>query len=552
MAEGEILPPLGHAGASRAPAKAMGEPLAMVSAMARQPAVQRALPAIGLLGATALAALAYWGLQSPVRTPVFQGLADADKAAVAEALQGAGISYDLDPGSGAIEVAEDNVHRARMMLAAQGLPKAAPSGDALLAKLPMGSSRAVEDETLRGAREMDLARTIEAIDSVKSARIHLAVPEPSVFVRDQAAPAASVMLTLQPGRALTGAQVRAIRHLVGSSVPGLAADQVSVIDQSGALLSQDEGTDDPSFQLQLRMEERYRQAVLALLGPVLGQNNFTTEVHVDLDRTESQSTRETYPKDDRALLREEGNRSTTSAMTPAGGIPGTLANQPPQATQLTNKPTGAPVAGAGPATPTSTGDGQTAETYDRTFNVGREISVTRLPEGRLARLTVAVALRDGPTTKPRTVGEIAALEKLVKGAVGFNADRGDVVAISARVFEPVVEPVRRWYDEPWLLPLVRQAGAAVVALLVLLLIGRPLVRALKARAGERARTFEAERELLTAAAHGRLAAPDITVEMIAEAPGYEERAALVRQFVRQNPERAAIVVRQLMQERRHG
>jgi len=515
MADGDILPAVASSASDNGRAALKGDPLAALRQIGRQPAVQRALPALGLLGATALAALAYWGLQSPAQTPIFQGLADADKAAVAEALQGAGIAYEINTGTGTIDVPEDDVQRARIMLAAQGLPKAAPSGDALIAKLPMGSSRAVEDETLRGAREMDLARTIEGIEVVKTARIHLAVAEPSVFFRDQAQPAASVMLTLQPGRTLSTAQVRAIRHLVASSVPGLSAAQVSIIDQSGALLSQDDAAENPAFQLQMKMEERYRQALIALLSPILGADNFTTEVHADINLAESQSTRETYPKDDRALRREEGT-SNASGQLPAGGIPGALANQPPPATNLANTPGGTALAAG------ATGEQQKAETYDRTFDVGREISVTHQPQGQLARLTVAVALRDPPGAKPRTPQEIAALDALVKGAVGFNAQRGDVVAINSRAFAPVAVEERNFWDAPWFMPMVRQAGAVLVALLLLFFVGRPMLKTMKARAAERREAAEIERNLL-AASDGLLpssspAKQDVTIDMIASDP----------------------------------
>ena len=307
--------------------------------MTRQPAVRKALPLLALTGAIGFAALTYFALSAPAQAPLFQGLAEADKAAVADALQSSGISYSLDPGTGAISVDAGKLHEARMLLAGQGLPKAQPTGDAVIASLPMGSSRAVEGETLRGAREADLARTIEAIDAVKTARVHLATPEASVFVRESKEPAASVMLTLQAGRSLSAAQVRAIRHLVASSVPNLSAEDVSVIDQSGALLSSDQtSADDHMFQLQMQMEERYRQAVVALLTPIAGPGNFSVEVHADVDASESQSTRETYPENDRALRSEEGNKSTNGTAQETGGIPGATSNQPPPASQVTITP----------------------------------------------------------------------------------------------------------------------------------------------------------------------------------------------------------------------
>ncbi len=508
--------------------------------MAAQPAVQRALPAIGGVTALLFAGAAWYSFQSPAQRAVFAGLADTDKAAVAEALQSAGIAHAIDRATGAVTVGDNDFHKARMLLAAQGLPKAAPSGDALLGALPMGASRAVEGETLRGAREADLARTIEAIDAVKAARIHLAVPEPSPFLRDQSAPAASVMLTLQTGRTLSEAQVRAIGHLVASSVPGLGNEQVSIVDQSGALLSSRDTLDDRNLAAQIQIEDRARRAVAALLGPMVGSGNYTAEIHADLDPSESQSTRESYPKDDRALRREEGNRTSGSATPPpAFGIPGALSNQPPPASQVATTP-GASLSAP---TPPAAGAGSSDETYARSFDVGREISVTRQPVGRLRRLTVAVALRDVKGAKTRPAQELASIEALVKGAVGFDATRGDTVAIASRPFAEA-DPAEAvaFYDKPWFMALARQVGALLAALLAFLLVGRPLLRAMRARAARSREEGGIATSLLGATGQR---AP-VTLDMIEAEPGYEARANLVRDFVRQDPVKAAAVVRQLM------
>ena len=517
--------------------------------MTRQPAVRKALPLLALTGAIGFAALTYFALSAPAQAPLFQGLAEADKAAVADALQSSGISYSLDPGTGAISVDAGKLHEARMLLAGQGLPKAQPTGDAVIASLPMGSSRAVEGETLRGAREADLARTIEAIDAVKTARVHLATPEASVFVRESKEPAASVMLTLQAGRSLSAAQVRAIRHLVASSVPNLSAEDVSVIDQSGALLSSDQtSADDHMFQLQMQMEERYRQAVVALLTPIAGPGNFSVEVHADVDASESQSTRETYPENDRALRSEEGNKSTNGTAQETGGIPGATSNQPPPASQVTITPPGAA------ATPAAVGSTQSEETYNRSFDVGREIAVTHQPQGSLRRLSVAVAIRDGKGAKKRSAAEVAALENLVKGAVGFKAERGDVVAISARPFAEEAEVVVNFWNEPWFFPLVQQIGAVFGALLAFIFLGRPLVKAVKNRMAASKELAETEQKLMQAAGRPgtKTANGMITIDMIESAPSYEARANLVRAFVRQDPERAALVVRQMLGQPSNG
>lgn len=519
-----------------------------VSQFFRQPALTRALPAVGLIGVLGLSALAWLALQSPAQTPLYAGLAEADKAAVAEALQASGIGYTLDPSSGALSVDADRMHEAKMMLAGQGLPKAQPSGDAMLAALPMGASRAIEGETLRAAREADLARTIEAIDTVRTARVHLAIAEPSVFVREARPAAASVMLTLQQGRTLGEAQVRAVRHLVASSVPGMTADQVSVIDQSGSLLSATANADTALLDLQLRMEARYREALISLLTPILGRDNFSVEVSADVDASESQATRESFPEDGRVLRREEGrNMRNMSAPAAAMGIPGALSNQPPAATNIaTTPPAAAAIAGQ---------QGSTEENFSRSFELGREISVTHEPQGQLARISVAVALRQAKGASPLSADEIAKIDALVKGAVGFSAERGDQVAISARPFAETVSPDIAPWNEPWFWPLLRQAGAVLAAITVLLMLGLPLRRAMKRRAEEeRERSELIETQLLEATDPDAARRPagkrsDITLDMIEAAPGYEARAQLVRSFVKQDPERAAHILRHLMQER---
>ncbi|HEV2600403.1 flagellar basal-body MS-ring/collar protein FliF [Sphingopyxis sp.] len=551
MAEAQILTPVPNAlddgSANRLPAPLLGGRLAPLTQFIRQPAVQRALPAIAMTSAIGIAALAYFTMQSAPQAQLFAGLDDADKAAVADALQSQGIAHSIDASTGALTVDADKLHQARIALAGQGLPKAAPSGDSLIASLPMGSSRAIEGEALRSAREADLSRTIETIDAVKSARVHVAAAEPSLFVREDKPATASVMLTLQNGRSLSDGQVQAIRFLVASSVPGMNADQVSVIDQRGALLSDTaSGSDMKAFQLQLQVEDRFRRALDTLLGPMLGAGNYTVEVHADVDMSESQATRESFPENDRALTSEQITRSTSgSAPAPAVGIPGALSNQPPQATTVTaNGPQPVPA-------PTPAAGTESNENAARAYEVGREISVTHSPQGKLRRVSVAVALNQGK--KALTQADLTKIDNLVKGAIGYDATRGDLVAINQRPFVAVEDTSPAFYDQGWFMPLVQQVGAILAALLAFLFIGRPMIRAAKERAAKRAEQNQAiEQSLLAATDRPALGNTqnnrEITLEMIEQAPSYEARANLVRAFVRQDSARAALVVRHLMQE----
>ncbi|MDB5701131.1 MAG: fliF [Sphingomonadales bacterium] len=501
-----------------------------------QPLVRRSLPMLGLTGVGLAAVLAWMAISAPAQKPLFAGLADGDKAAVAAALDVAGVKYRIDGDSGALDVSTDDYHRARMLLAGQGLPKSAPGASAALDALPIGASHALEGERLRGARETDLARTVEAIDGVDSAKIHLAVEAPSLFVRDRVKSSASVMVTLTAGRTLSDAQVQAIVHLVASSVNGLNADDVAVVDQSGHLLSADMSNPLAAeaarqLDLQNKVEGRYRDALSRLLSPVVGTDAFTAEVHADLNFDERQATRESYPEGDRALRQEQSHWTSADGAPPAVGIPGTLSNTPPPASTVSTTP---PVQSQPGVTPAKTSEDST-----RNFELGREVSVSRVASGQVRRLSVAVALKDG--AKKRTGVEIAALDALVKGAIGFDPARGDSVIVTSRPFQPVMVDSPAWWQADWVFVAGRNLAAIVVITLLIFGIGRPLLK-------RRNVAFEARRIEIAGLISSELQEPqsDVTLGMIEATPVYADRVELVRSFVRANPARAALVVRNLV------
>lgn len=559
--------------------------------LVRQPAVARSLPMLGLLGVMGAAALTWTALREPPQRDLFRGLPDGDKAAVVDVLEKNAVPYNFDKSSGAITVSEDQYFQAKMMLASEGLPKSAPDGNSLIDKMPMGASRAVEGEKLRGARELDLARTIEAIDSVESARVHLAVEAPSVFLRDRSKPAASVMLRLARGASLTDEQVQAILHLVASSVPSLTPESVSVVDQNGKLLSDKGGVDgatDRQIALQSRIEDRYRQAVTALLTPIVGEGNFSTEVHAEVNFDERQATRETYPQDEARLRVETGSWEATKPGDKnggeAGGIPGALSNQappPPLAQTQAANVQNAQQAGAATNPASASANGQnlpelaplrTQESYNRSFELGREVSVTRDAIGTVRRLSVAVALDNGPDGKPRKPEEVAALEALVKSAVGFDQNRGDTVALSARSFvksDASAADAIPFYETDWFRMLVRNLSALAVVAVLIFGIGRPLLKKMSAGKSEApagatpALTAEGEEAAASSETKEQLGQeisqelirsaqenPEqtVTLDMISSTPDYAQRADLIRNFVKQDPDRAALVVRDLLRE----
>ncbi|HXH16958.1 MAG TPA: flagellar basal-body MS-ring/collar protein FliF [Sphingomonas sp.] len=531
-------------------------PLQQIKGVMAQPAVRRSLPMVFMVGLIAAAALAWMSLSTPTQKTLFSGLPDSDKAAVTSALTTANIKSRIDEGTGALTVGEDDYSRAKMLLAGQGLPKAAPGGYAILDQLPMGVSRAVEGERLRQARESEMAKSIEEIDAVAEARVHLAMPEASVFVRDNAAPSASVILKLQGGRSLSDAQVSSIINLVASSVPGMKPEAVTIVDQMGALLTKAGGNDgagaasDARIDIQRRIEDKYRTQLIALLTPLVGAGNFTAEVQADVNLDESQATRESYEK--QGVLRAEtgnwtGNQKDGAAGAP-GGIPGALSNTPPAASTLStpqaaNGASGSAQPVAGGAAPDAM---KQSDQYQRAYDLGREVSVTRATPGGVKRLSVAVLLRD-PEKGRRTAMEINQISDLVRSAVGFDQARNDNVTVISRKFAGVdaaADTGPSWYDNAWLPVLARNGTAIVIALLVLLLGVRPIAKALMKKRDD-AGTRPALGQPIGGSDGMAVAAP-VSLDQLENTRGYDDRIGAVRGFTRDNPTRAALAVRDMI------
>jgi flagellar M-ring protein FliF len=523
-------------------------PLTQVRSLLAQPAVKRSLPLIFMLGLIGAAALAWATLSTPPQRVLFANLPESDKAAVAQALDAASIANRID-NAGSITVNEDDFHKARMLLAGQDLPKAAPGGYALLDNLPMGASRAIEGERLRQARETELARSISEIDTVAVARVHLAMPETSVFVRDKAEPSASVIVTLQPGRSLSDAQVRSILNLVASSVPGMKPQAVTIVDQAGELLSKS-GSDsvgDARIDFQRRVEDKYRQQLVQLLTPLLGAGNFTTEVQAEVDLDESQATRETFDKQGAVMRAEQGSwtGAPRDAAGAPGGIPGALSNEPPADAAVVAPTPGATPTPGQPATPTSAAGVKQTDSFARTYDNAKEISVTRAAPGSIKRLSVAVLMKEEPG-KPRGQVEIRQIDELVKAAVGFNPARQDQVTVVSRKFSAAADAKDEglpFYETGWFAMVLRNVTALVIALLVLFMGVRPLAKALLKKRDEAGRGGA----LPMGGADGVALPAQVNPAMLGGAGvSLGDRVGLVRDFTRDNPARAALAVRDMI------
>lgn len=504
-----------------------------------QPAVSRALPALAGVGALAAAGALWMSIANGPDRLLYSSLTDAERAKVVAALETGGIAYAIDNGTGAISVAEDDVYRAKMLVASDAGIAAPEGAEAMLDAMPLGTSRTLEGERLRLARERELTLTIREIDGIESVRVHLATPERSVFVRENNAPSASVMVRLVSGRSLSQSQVDAIVNLVAGSVPGLSADAVRVVDQNGRLLSDPRGDRADGLLLQREHEAKLREQVDSLLLPLLGEGNFSAQVQVELDQTEVTSARETYEKEGVVRNESERNASRTGAA-PAGGVPGVPANIPPPQAALVDGPPQPAALAAGGTTDTETAT-------DRSYELGREVAVTTARPGGLKKLSVAVAISDAALKKaaPMTAAQ---LEALVSAAVGANAQRGDQIEVVASKFEPADLAPPAFYEQPWFAMLVRYGAMLIAVLLVLLLAVRPLIAKLKGRSDPATPADNAtlaDGELDAGGQGGMAIGRDGTGTGITDLP---QQVELARRLATSQPERAVEALQRMLLE----
>jgi flagellar M-ring protein FliF len=475
------------------------------------PSMRPLLLLVGVAAAVAAGVSVVLWSRGPTYSMLYGNLGNEEGAQVVQALDAAAIPYKLDPSTGAITVPAERIHEARLKLAGQGLPQGDGGGFAMMSKDPgFGVSQFMEGARYQHALETELARTISSLQAIEGARVHLALPRQSAFVRDRQAPSASVFLQMKPGRRIESNQVSAIVNLVASSIPELEAKQVTVVDQQGHLLSAPRTNDDlavtdEQFEFARRLEEVYTQRIEGLLSPIVGRGKVRAQVVADVEMSVTEETREQYRPESSVVRSEQTSEESSRAGAGSQGVPGALTNQPPQpgvalpAAVNTAVPAAAP--GAKPAQPAvaaaqvAEGPDNTSKQSTRNFEIDRTISHTRQPAGRIKRMTVAVLVdnvrvtsKDGKTTdKPLVQAQLDNLSRLVKDAVGFDQARGDSVnVVNASFAAEAPEEVQGADAEPWWqLALVRdlaKLGVGAIVLLVLALgVLRPLVRGLVAQ-----------------------------------------------------------------------
>ena len=535
-----------------------------------QPAVKKAMPAIIALMAAALFALTYSWIQTPPYRAVYPGLTEADRQAAYTALVGSDFSAKIDSKTGELQVPGNRYHEARLFLASRGLPQSATSGGmaALSKDSSMTTSQFMEQVRYVSAIEQELAQSISQIGSIQSARVHLASPKQSVFVRSRTPAKASVVLTPYAGRVVSESQVQAIIHMVASSIPYLSADAVSVVDQRGKLLT--DANNFASMQLnseqmshKQRMEETYRNRIDAFLTPVVGLGNIRSEVDVQIDFTEIESTFEEYDGNDNGpLARSEIVSLEQDASQKAIGIPGASSNTE---------------AGAPEAEPEL--NTRTSKTT-RNYEMDRAVRHVKRQGGTLERISVAVVINEigragdaddldevsqADTNTGYSEEDIERFTNLIKGIVGFDAERGDIVTIIAIPFEvPILveEAQITWYENTQVTSVIKSIGAAIAFIILIFVVIRPAMKSFLSPTASASSSLGKDGEL-TQAELSMLETGDntslkdiraklkpkrstVSADMLDTANTYDDKVALVRLLVADDAGRVANVLKKMV------
>ncbi len=517
---------------------------------------------VGLAAAVAAGVgLVLWS-QGPTYGLLYSNLADEDAAAITQSLSAAGIKYRMENGTGAISVPAEKINEARLLLAGQGVMQT--GGFANLTKDGgLGVSQFMETARYQHAIEQELARTISSLQQVAAARVHIAVPRSTTFVRERSPGSASVFLQLKAGRRLSSEQVTAIVNLVASSLPDIDASQVTVVDQQGRLLSSPQGRDefaarDQQIEFTRQFEESYSQRVEALIAPLVGAGRVRAEVSAQFDMSAVEEAREQFKPDSQVVRSEQVAEDRRGENGGAGGVPGSLSNQPQG--RAANAPAGGAAANAQNGSTNST----------RNYEIDRTIAYTRQPAGRLQRISVAVLVdnvqvtgKDGKTSEvPLTPDQINRITTLVKDAVGFNAERGDSVNVinspwrgDPRVAAGQLESLPIW-ERAW----ARDAAKMLIGLIALLALVFAVLRPLAKQFAGTLAAVTPVRDLEPLALPGGDGGMAAVSEAMARAAGaasvassaaasaaartaYEDQIAHARALVGEDPARVALVVK---------
>jgi len=544
-------------------------PMAVIYRLTGGQSLRQVLPAVGAIVVSIIGLVFFVISQQPERTTLYAALPEAEKARVIDALKNAGVDVALDPTTGDVIVPVSEYHSSRMTLAAQGLPASIPDGYEAIADIPMGSSRSVENVRLKQSQEIELARSISEIQGLVTARVHLAIPEKSVFARASTPPSASVFVQMENGRSLSRQQVDAIVHLVSSSVPFMAKNDVTVVDQYGNLLSrppQDSAgmLSDAQLEHRIRLEDIYRNRVIALVSPIVGAGNVTAQVNLDMDFTRSEVTEEVVDPEGNALRSEQRSSDYSNEVT-ARGVPGATTNRAPTQTEIETQQ--GDDAGNG-----AMNNRSTSET--RNYEVSRTVSTTLRPSNQIVRIQAAVLVREMEIVNPETgLAEVQEIPQekldeigaLVSNAIGIDDERGDSLTVSSSTFVSALEGVAKpWYDMDWAINIMRQGLTIIIMAVVVLGVIRPLINRIMVPAaaggpGEAVVTMDDDVDLDTVEIQEGESLEDIkaklkpkkaaiSAEMLDTANTYDDKVAVIRMIVSDEAGRVSNVFKTMMQK----
>ena len=557
-----------------------------------QPGFRRAFPTL-LATLTAVAAIVlYWGMQKADMTTLYSSLSESEKSRVLTSLKNMGVGVQLDPATGEILVPVNEFHQAKISLAAQGLPEFAGSEMSNLDILPLGISRSVEGVRLRQVQEVELAKSITEISSVKASRVHLALPEKSVFVRDQTPPSASVFVNLKNGRKLDKTQILAITNLVSSSVPGMNPGNVSIVDQFGNLLSNapddpDQALADSQLEYRMKLENIYRNRIQSLVTPIVGTNNVNAQVNLEIDFTRREVSQEIInPEGDGtgSATVSEQNSLNVAAKKDAVGIPGAISNEPPQEATVNQEENQAGLA----ANNATSQDQEKFETKSSTelknYENSKTFETVKNPTNVITRIDAALLIRDKKVIDPETdevsyepVAQevIQELENLVKSALGIKLERGDTLTITSQPFVDEFEGFEeKLYDTSWFRSTVENGLLVLLIGVVALGVVRPMLNKILVPTASTNSVMElyAEAETMAEVAAKRAtetAAVEvdegesldeikaklkpkkrggISADLLDTANTYDDKVALVRMIVTDEAGRVANVFKQMMRD----
>ena len=543
-------------------------PMAIVYRLTGGQSLRQVLPAaVGIV--VAVIGMAFFVVsQQPERTTLYASLPDSEKARVVDALTNAGVDVALDPTTGDVIVPVRDYHSSRMTLAAQGLPASIPDGYDSLSDIPMGSSRSVENVRLKQSQEIELARSISEIEGLVTARVHLAIPEKSVFARASTPPTGSVFVQMENGRSLSRQQVDAIVHLVSSSVPFMSKNDVTVVDQYGNLMSrapQDSAgmMSDSQLEHRIRLEDIYRNRVIALVSPIVGAGNVTAQVNLNIDFTRSEVTEEIMDPEG-TVLRSEQRSSETSSEIIAKGVPGATSNRAPTQTDIDTQQN---IDNSDPNSAKARSSSQT-----RNYEVSRTVSTTQRPSSQITGIQAAVLVREMEVLDPETgltqIQEIPQekldeTEALVRNTIGINSERGDSLTVSSSTFVSALEGVKKpWYDMDWAVTIIRQGLTILIMAVVVLGVIRPLINRIMVPAatggpGEAIVSMDEDVDLDTVEIQEGESLEDIKAklkpkkaaispEMLDTANTYDDKVAVIRMIVSDEAGRVSNVFKSMM------